>query len=294
MMPTRISPLSQVDPSAELGSNVTVGPFCLIGPHVKLGDDCVLDSHVTLTGHCRIGNRNRFLPNVVIGGEPQDKSYRADAPTGVEIGDDNMFREGVTVNRGAEKEDHWTHLGNRNLLMSNAHVAHNCRVGSDTMLVNGVLLGGHVHVQDRAIISGNTVVHHFTTVGTLAFVSGGCRVVRDLPPFMLAAGNDNPEVKTINIVGMRRAGIEETTIRLVKRAHRMLYREHRNHSEVQAVFEQELPGGLPPELRKLLDELELTTHGTSGRGREAFRNVILKPAFTIADEVPHESLRKAA
>ena len=118
-MPTTISPLSQVHPSAEIGRDVTIGPFCLIGPHVKLGDHCVLESHVSLIGHCRIGKRNRFLQNVVIGGEPQDKSYDEDAPTGVSIGNDNMFREGVTVNRGAEKEDHWTHLGSRNLLMSN-------------------------------------------------------------------------------------------------------------------------------------------------------------------------------
>jgi UDP-N-acetylglucosamine acyltransferase len=292
-MPTSISPLSQVHPSAELGRNVQVGPFCLIGPHVKLGDDCVLDSHVTLTGHCRIGNRNRFLPNVVIGGEPQDKSYRVDAPTGASIGDDNMFREGVTVNRGAEKEDHWTHVGSRNLLMSNAHVAHNCRVDDDTMIVNGVLLGGHVHVQDRAIISGNTVVHHFTTIGTLAFVSGGCRIVRDMPPFMLA-GNGTPQVRTINIVGMRRAGIEEDTIRLIKRAHRLSFREHKKHTEVKSIFEQELPDGLPPELQKLLTELELSTHGASGRGREALRNIPMKPAFETSDEASPVTIRKAA
>jgi len=293
-MSTTISPLSQVHPSAQIGTNVQVGPFCLIGPDVQLGDDCVLDSHVTLIGHCRIGMRNRFQAGVVIGGEPQDKSYNANAPTGVEIADDNTFREGVTVNRGAEKEDHWTHLGSRNLLMANAHVAHNCRVGSDTMLVNGVLLGGHVHVQDRAIISGNTVVHHFTTIGTLGFVSGGCRVVRDLPPFMMAAGNENPQVKTINLVGMRRAGMDEATIRLIKRAHRMVYREHRKHAEVRSIFEQELTAGLPPELQKLLTELELTTRGTNGRGREAFRNVNLKPVDTSSDEPSTENQRKAA
>lgn len=292
-MPTSISPLSQVHPSARIGANVQIGPFCLIGPHVTLGDDCVVDSHVTLTGHCRIGNRNRFLPNVVIGGEPQDKSYSADTPTGVSIGDDNMFREGVTVNRGAEKEDHWTHVGSRNLLMSNAHVAHNCRVDDDTMIVNGVLLGGHVHVQDRAIISGNTVVHHFTTIGTLAFVSGGCRVVRDMPPYMLA-GNDTPQVKTINIVGMRRAGLDESTIRLIKRTHRLIFRQHKKHSEVRTMFEQEMPDGLPPELQKLLTELELTTHGASGRGREAFRDVEMKPAFETTDEARPVTIRKAA
>jgi len=270
-MTARISPLSDIDPRAVLAPDVSVGPFCVIGPHVSLGAGCRLDSHVSITGHCRIGEENRFWPGCVIGGEPQDKTYHG-GETRVEIGNGNQFREGVTVNRGADKEDGCTRIGSRNLLMANSHVAHNCHIFDDTILVNGVLLGGHVHVQDRAIISGNTVVHHFSTIGTLAFVSGGCRVPHDVPPFMLAAGSDNPQIRTVNIVGMRRAGIAESTVRLIKRAYRLLYREHKPLAAVRNAFHQERDGVLPMELMNLLDFIETQRRGKMGRGREAVRD----------------------
>jgi UDP-N-acetylglucosamine acyltransferase len=198
-----ISPLAQVDPRAEIADDVSIGPFCIVGPEVRLGTGCCLDSHVVIVGHTTIGCHNRFFPHCVIGAEPQDYSYTG-APTQLLIGDGNMFREGVTVNRGAEKEDGVTRIGNRNMLMSNAHVAHNCCIHDQVVLVNGVLLGGHVHVHDGAIVSGNAVVHHFATLGTLSFVSGGCRVPTDIPPYMLAAGSDDPRIVAVNLVGMQR------------------------------------------------------------------------------------------
>lgn len=275
-MATEISPFSQIDPSAEIGRDVSIGPFCVIGPDVTIGDGTRLDSHVSIQGQVVIGRENRFWPNCVIGGEPQDVSFHAGADTGVEIGDSNMFREGVTVNRGAEKEDHWTRIGNHNLLMSNAHVAHNCRIYDHTYLVNGVLLGGHVHVHDRAIVSGNSVVHHFASIGTLAFVSGGCRCPQDVPPFMLACGSDNPEIRTINIVGMRRAGIPEASIRLVKRVHRLIYREHKRLADVKQQLVDEVTGDLPDAVQTLLAALDQQAAGQQGRAREAFRNISLK------------------
>lgn len=289
-MATRISHLAQVHPRAELGHDVEIGPFCLVGPQVTLGDECRLDSHVTLIGHTTVGRRNRFFPGVVIGGEPQDIAYR-DAPTGVEIGDENMFREGVTVHRGAEKEDHVTRIGNRNLLMANSHVAHNCRIFDRVILVNGVLLGGHVHVHDGAIISGNSVVHHFSTLGTLSFVSGGCRVPHDIPPYMLSAGSDNPTIKTVNLVGMRRAGIADETIRLVKQAYRLLFREHRKVDAVRNLFCDELAGNLPAELLTLLNFVEFSQRGKLGRGREALRNQPSMEQQSDDDETP---MRRAA
>lgn len=284
-MANKISPLSEVDPHAQLGDDIEIGPFCLVGPHVTIGDGTRLDSHVALIGHTTIGCRNRFFPNCVIGGEPQDISYRA-APTFVDIGDDNVFREGVTVNRGAEKEDHTTRIGNHNLLMSNCHVAHNCHVFNNCILVNGVLLGGHVHVQDGAIISGNSVVHHFSTLGTLSFVSGGCRVPHDIPPFMLSAGSDNPTIKTINLVGMRRAGISEDSIRSIKRAHRLLFREHNSIDSVRDYFEREQDGVFSFELTLLLNFIEKQRLGRLGRAREAVRNP--------AAQTEQQSRRKAA
>lgn len=271
-MSTSISPQAFVDPRAQLGVNVTVGPFSWIGPDVVLGDNNILDSHVVLTGHTQIGSNNRFWPNTVIGGEPQDYSYRPGAPTTVEIGDNNQFREGVTVNRGAEKEDGCTRIGDSNLLMSNSHVAHNCRLYNNAMLVNGVLLGGHVHVHDRAIVSGNSVVHHFATIGTLAFVSGGCRVPTDIPPFMMAAGSDNPEIKTVNVIGMKRAGISDAAIAHVRTAQKLLFREHKQLAEVRAHFAEATQGIIPIELENLFAAIEATRAGKMGRAREAARS----------------------
>ncbi|MCA9082524.1 MAG: acyl-ACP--UDP-N-acetylglucosamine O-acyltransferase [Planctomycetaceae bacterium] len=270
-MEPQISPLSQVSPSAQLGKGVNIGPFCVVGPEVQIGDFTELKSHVVLEGRTTIGCHNKLYPGCVIGGEPQDVSYQ-ESSTEVLIGDHNLFREGVTVNRGAEKEDGVTRIGNRNMFMANSHIAHNCRIFDDVILVNGVLLGGHVHVHDRAIVSGNTVVHHFSTIGRLSFVSGGCRVPHDIPPFMLAAGSDNPTLKTINIVGMRRAGISDKSIDLVKTAFRMLYRKRTSLEEVRQHFEETLDGIIPLELSQLLNFIEQQRAGKLGRAREAVRN----------------------
>ena len=148
-MSVNISPLSVVEKGADLGADVEIGPFCRVGKHCRIGDGTRLDSHVAIIGHTTIGRRNHFQPHTVIGGDPQDVSYRQ-SDTRVVIGDDNVFREGVTVNRGAEKEDRTTRIGNGNMLMANSHVAHNCHVFDRVKLVNGVLLGGHVHVHDGA------------------------------------------------------------------------------------------------------------------------------------------------
>ena len=270
-MATRISHLADINPLAELADDVHIGPFCTIGPHVRIGSGTRLDSHVVVTGHTTIGCDNRFFPNCVIGAEPQDYSYTG-APTRVEIGDGNIFREGVTVNRGAEKEDHVTRIGNRNMLMANCHVAHNCHVHENVVLVNGVLLGGHVHVHDGAIISGNTVVHHFATLGTLSFVSGGSRVPMDIPPYMMAAGSDDPRIMTVNLVGMQRRGISPDTIDTIKMAHRMLFRDHKNLKDVRVKLADELQGVFPLELATLLDFVEKTQAGKQGRAGEARRS----------------------
>ncbi len=271
-MGTTVSNLAYVEPGAELGEDVFIGPFCFVGKNVRIGDNTRLDSHVSIAGHTTIGCSNRFFAGSVIGAEPQDVSYRSNAPTSVEIGDHNIFREGVTVNRGAEKEDHCTRIGNHNMLMSNSHVAHNCRVYNNVILVNGVLLGGHVHVQDWAIVSGNSAVHHFATVGTMAFVGGQSRVTVDAPPYMMSAGNEKLTVHTINIIGLRRRGLSESTIRALKQAHRLIYREHLSLDKAVDTLHERLEGVIPIEVSNLIHFLEKQREGRSGRAREAFRN----------------------
>jgi len=288
-METKISALSQVDPGARIGEGVAIGPFCVVGPNVSIGDGTVLSSNVVLTGNTTIGSGNRFWPHTVIGGEPQDVSWQ-DSETEIVIGDNNIFREGVTVNRGAEKEDGITRIGNNNMFMANSHVAHNCRIFNNVILVNGVLLGGHVHVHDGAIVSGNSVVHHFSTLGRLSFISGGCRVPHDIPPFMLAAGSDNPTLKTINIVGMRRAGIANASIEVVKEAFRLLYRRNRPLDEVWQYFQESLQGTIPIELSLLLNFVENQRAGKLGRAREAVRS---KPAASETQPRISEDRRAA-
>lgn len=285
-MAVRISPLADVHPQAQLGTDVEVGPFCLVGPHVSLGDGCRLDSHVSITGHAMIGHGNRFWPGSVIGAEPQDTGFK-DIPLYVEIGNHNLFREGVTVNRGADKEDGVTRIGNHNFLMANAHVAHNCRVFNHVILCNGVLLGGHVHVHDYAIVSGNSVVHHFATVGESAFVSGGCRVPQDIAPFMLSAGSDNPEIVTVNLVGMRRRGFSDTAIQAIRQAFKLLYREHRSCDDVRQQLLSQHGGELPAEVTRLLDFVDRSARGKNGRAREAIR-------FQSPPAAPAAEQRRAA
>jgi UDP-N-acetylglucosamine acyltransferase len=284
-MTTRISPLSHVDPGAEIGEGVEIGPFCHVGPHVVIGDGCRLHAHVTILGPTTIGQSNCFFPGAVIGGDPQDAVYGG-SPTRLEIGDENVFREGVTVHRGAEKEDHVTRVGNRNMLMVNSHVGHNCHVHSRVLLANGCLLAGHVHVHDGAVLSGNSVVHQFATIGMLSFVAGMGRVAVDVPPFMMLVGCDDSSIKTVNTVGMRRAGMSAQSIELIKRAHRLLFREVKPLDEVRDIFAREFDGIIPFELSTLLSALEKQRRGRMGRAREAAR------AQTAAPET--NSQRRAA
>jgi len=274
-MANRISPLALIEPGAQLGDDIEIGPFSLIGSNVSIGDGCVIHNNVTITGHTTIGQRNRIFPGAVIGGEPQDYCYSGGATT-VEIGDDNLFREGVTVNRGADKEDGATRIGHRNFLMSNAHVAHNCHVFNNTILTNGVLLAGHVHVHDYAIVSGNSAVSHFCTLGTGSFVGGMCRVVQDVPPYMMSVSADDPTIATVNIVGMKRRGISDSTINLIRKTFKLIYREHKNVTETRAILMEELDGAFPIELMSLLNFIEWTGKGKNGRGREIVR---LQPDF---------------
>lgn len=281
-MPTEISPMSLVHPSAYIGRDVTIGPFCVIGPNVAIGDETHVESHCSIIGHTSIGSGNRFSHGCVIGGEPQDAGYSGSA-TRVIIGNDNHFREGVTVHRGAEKEDHTTRIGSGNMLMALAHVGHNCHVYDNCTLVNNVLLGGHVHVHDRAIVSGGAAVHQFCSIGTMAFVGGMSTVRQDIAPYLFGDGSSSTfRIIKVNDVGMRRAGIAEESIQSIKLAHRRLFRKRGRLAEVKAEFTEELNGEFPAELQLMFEFMERQQSGKSGRYRESFRDWNEPPA----DEFP--------
>jgi len=213
-----------IHPRAELDATVQVGPYAVIDADVVLGSGCVVGPHAHLTGKLRAGAGNRFHAGCVIGDEPQDLKYTG-APTGLRIGDHNVFREHVTVHR-SNKLDEDTVIGSHNFLMANSHVGHNAQLGNHIILANGALLGGHATVQDRVFISGNCAVHQFVRIGALALMQGCAAASQDLPPFCMVR-----EVNVLcglNSVGLRRAGYTTEQRMELKRLYHALFRSGKN------------------------------------------------------------------
>jgi UDP-N-acetylglucosamine acyltransferase len=209
---------------AELHPTVRVGPYAVIDADVVVGPECDIGPHVYLTGVTKIGARNRFHAGCVIGDAPQDLKYRGE-PTQVRVGNDNAFREHVTVHRSSTPAGHTT-IGNANLLMTNSHVGHDSVLGNNVILTNGALLGGHVIVEDRAVISGNCLVHQFTRIGAGAMMQGGAGISKDLPPFTVARGDNG--MCGLNVIGLRRAGIPAEERLALKRLYRLLFRSRKS------------------------------------------------------------------
>jgi UDP-N-acetylglucosamine acyltransferase len=213
-----------IHPKAKLDSTVRVGPFAVIDEGVELGANCVVGSHVYLTGLTKMGAGNVFHAGCVIGDAPQDLKYKNE-PTGLRIGDNNVFREHVTIHRSSKTAED-TIIGSRNFLMQHSHVAHNCLIGDDFIMGGGALLAGHVTVQDRAFISGNCLVHQFTRVGTLAIMQGGSAISKDLPPFTIARGDNG--ICGLNAVGLRRAGFTTEQRLELRKLYHALFRSRKN------------------------------------------------------------------
>jgi UDP-N-acetylglucosamine acyltransferase len=225
-----IHPTAIVHPQAQLDATVCVGPYAVIDADVQLGPDCVVGPQVYITGVTKIGAGNRFHAGCVIGDAPQDLKYK-DEPTRLEIGDHNVFREHFTANR-ATTPDAATMIGSNNFLMANAHIAHNCVIGSHVIMANGATLGGHAVVQDRAFISGNCLVHQFCRVGTLAIMQGGSAISKDLPPFTVARGDNG--ICGLNSIGLRRAGFSVEARLELKQLYHALFRSRKNFTEAFA------------------------------------------------------------
>ncbi len=263
-MATSIATNAWVDPRAEIDHEVEIGPFCVIGPGVKIGRGTQLLNNVTLMGNVTLGRDNLLYPNVVVGAEPQDISYQG-GETSVEIGDANTLREGVTVNRASEKEDGVTRMGDRNLLMANAHVAHDCQLGSHIVIANGSLLAGHVHIQNHASISGGCAIHHFVTVGCYCFLGGLSKALHDVPPYMLVEGIA-AKPRCINIVALKRSNFSTQAIDSLAAAHRLLYRTKVGLIHAREILQSK--DQLTDEVENLLSFVEGQQEGKHGRGRE--------------------------
>ena len=266
-MATNISNQAAVDPRAQIGDDVEIGPFCMVGPDVTIGDGCRLMNNVTLTGRVTVGENNQFFPGVVIGAAPQDLSYQG-GDTSVQIGDQNVFREGVTVNRGTEKEEGLTTVGSHCYFMACAHIAHDCRVGSWVVMANATLLGGHVHVHDHATFSGGAAVHHFASVGSYSFVSGLSRVLHDVPPYMLVDGVP-ARPRCINVVALKRNDFTSEDIKALSEAHRVLYRAKVGLDHAREILRAN--GNLIPSVNHLLSFVQTQQEGRHGRARERRR-----------------------
>ena len=264
---TTIAANAWVDPRAQIEEGVEIGPMSVVGPDVTIERGTKLINSVTLMGHVHLGKDNVIYPNVVIGGEPQDVSYGG-TDTRVEIGDANVIREGVTINRASEKEDGVTRLGDRNMLMACAHVAHDCKLGNDIIIANSTLLGGHVHVHDRASLSGGVAVHHFSTIGSYSFVGGVSRVLHDVAPYMLCEGTP-ARPRCINIVALKRNNFDPTDIDNIAEAHRLLYRSKVGVQPARDVLEG--AGKMTPAVERLFEFIDRQAQGRHGRGRDVRR-----------------------
>jgi UDP-N-acetylglucosamine acyltransferase len=227
-----------VHPKARLDSTVQVGPYVVIDGGVELGAHCVVEPYVYLTGLTTIGTGNRFHASCVIGDAPQDLKYKNE-PTRLRIGEDNVFREHLTVHRSTQPDSE-TVIGSHNFFMAGAHVGHNCVVGNHVIMANGALLGGYVEVQDHAFISGNCLVHQFTRVGRLSMMQGGSAISKDLPPFTIALRWN--EMCGLNSVGLRRAGFTVEQRLELKRLYHFLFRSGKNLSQALGEAREKFTG----------------------------------------------------
>lgn len=300
-------PTASVDPTARFEEDCRIGPYAVVGPRVRLGAGCALEPHSCIEGHpesethlgagCRVGSfawvgggvrmgirnrlhhhasvegdtvvgdRNEFFPHAVIGGLPQDILHQRGHESRLTVGDDNTFRDGVTVNTGTFKEAGLTRIGSRNLLLAGSHVGHDSIIEDDVILVNGVMLGGHVKIERGAVVGGATPLPPFLTVGQYAYVGGFSRVTRDVPPFCSFQGIPG-RVVGLNRVGLKRRGFDAGAIKALEAACRVLFGPHRRENMTTLLNTLEAGDVVSREVRILIDFLRAGAAGKDGRARE--------------------------
>lgn len=252
----RIHATAIVDPTAELGNDIEIGPWAIVGPHCTIGDGSRLAARAVLERNVKLGQRVQVGIGAILGGDPQDLKFRGEE-TWVEIGDDTAIREYATVNRGTAHSV-TTRVGKRCFLMSYVHLAHDCDLGDGVIISNGTQLAGHVHVEDRVTISGLCAVHQFARIGKHAFIGGCSRVAQDVPPYVRAVGNPI-KLFGLNTVGLQRSGFDETVLRALKLAYRYCFRSDLNLS--QGVEKARAEVDALPEVQHFLDFIEASQRG---------------------------------
>ena len=253
-----IHPTAIVHAQAQVAANCEIGPYCVIGEHVVLGEGCVLHSHVVIGGHTRLGAGNEIFPFASIGLKTQDLKWKG-GTTRTEIGDNNTFREYVTIH-SATGDGEVTRVGSDNHILAYSHVAHNVVLGNHIIMSNVATLAGHVSVEDHAVVGGLAAIHQFCRIGKMSIIGGCSKVVQDVPPFMLADGNP-AETRTINKVGLERNKISEEAQTALRQAFKILFREGLTIPNALAKLEQELPR--LPEIQHLVHFVRTSERGIS-------------------------------
>ncbi len=252
-----IHPTAVVDPGAELGKDVAVGPFCIVEQDVAIGDGTTLDACSQVKAHTRMGRGNRLHTHAIVGGEPQDLKFHGEKSL-LEVGDNNVFREFCTIHRGTENGGGVTRIGNGGLFMAYVHVAHDCILGDGVIMSNASSLAGHVVIGDHVIIGGMCGVHQFVHVGEFGFVGAMSGLGQDLPPYMLASGA-RARLHGLNLIGLRRRGFPAEALSALKKAYKTIFRSGRERQEALASVMEEF--GAVPQVAKLVDFIRGSARG---------------------------------
>lgn len=252
-----VSDTAKIHPSAKIADDAIIGPWVYIGEEVEVGSKTRIDAHSVILRHTILGKNNHIHSNVVIGGDPQDLSYKGEE-TWLKIGDDNIFREFVTVNRGSVRGGKLTTVGNKNCFLSYSHVAHDAKIGNEVLFVNNASIAGHVIVDDFAIIGAYSAVHQHSRIGSYSFLIHATQVSCDIPPFMLVRGIPGVPI-ALNLVGLRRRGFASETISGLKKAYRLMYRQGLPLKEVQKALSDLVQH--TPEVQLIIDLMNHSKRG---------------------------------
>ncbi len=242
--------------NAELGNNVSIGPYSIVEEGVQIGDDTVVGNYTTIKNGTSIGKQCNIFHNCSIGEIPQDLKFKGEE-TQVEIGDNVIIRESVTINRGTVERGK-TSIGNNVLLMATVHIAHDCIIEDNVIMSNLTTLGGHVTIEEWAVLGGCVLVHQFTTIGAHAFVGGGFRTVQDVPPFILVAG-EPLKFKGLNKIGLKRRGFNDQTIASIKKAYQMIYKSKLSRKESVELLRNDMNN--IPEVMQVVEFIESSDRG---------------------------------
>lgn len=246
-----ISPLAHIHPGAKLGENCIIEPFVIIEENVIIGDNCHIMGHASILNGTRMGNNNKVFHGAVVGGIPQDLKFKGEETT-LEIGDNNLIRENVTLNRGTASKGK-TVIGSNNLFMENCHIGHDCVVGNGCIIGNSSKIAGEVTIDDFAILSACVLVHQFNHIGSYVMVQGGSRCSKDIPPYIIV-GREPAKYCGLNLIGLRRRGFSNETISNIHNAYRLIYERGHNVTNALALIKESLP--MIPEVEYIVRFIE--------------------------------------